>query len=288
MNRNPLTMRLAPLTLAVTLALAGCGSDDPQTMVASARDYMAKNDTPAAIIQLKNALQENPDLAEARFLLGKALLTKGDVPGSEIELQKARELGYALDEVTPLLVRSRIAQGQFKQVTDEFTKVQLTTPEANADLKTLLAVAWRQQNNVQGFETSLQEALQAKPDHAPAQIEQARLQAAKADFDAALATLEVVLAKNPKNADALKFRGDIELHGKRDPERALAAYRAAAEARPNFVDGQASVVQLLLDMGRNDDATAELDKLIKFAAGRPQTVYLQSQRAYLKGDFKEA
>lgn len=288
MNRNTLTTRLAPVTLAITLALAGCGNSDPEKMLASARDYMAQNDTPAAIIQLKNALQEKPDLAEARFLLGKALLTRGDVPGSEIELQKARDLGYSADEVTPLLVRSRVAQGQFKKVTDEFDQVQLSTPQANAELKTMLAVAWRQQNNEQGFETSLQQALQAKPDHAPALIEQARLQAAKADFDAALATLDTVIGRDPKNADALKFRGDIELYGKRNPERALAAYRASAEAQPNFADGQASVVRLLLGQGKNDEASTELDKLNKFAAGRPQTLYLQSQLAYQKGDFKAA
>lgn len=288
MNRNPLTTRLAPVALAITIFLAGCGNSDPQKMVASARDYMANNDTPAAIIQLKNALQEKPDLAEARFLLGKALLARGDVSGSEIELQKARDLGYAADEVTPLLVRTRIAQGQFKQVTDEFSKVQLTTPEANAELKTMLAVAWRQQNNEQDFETSLQEALQAKPDYAPALIEQARLRAAKADFDGALDILDKVIAQDPKNADALKFRGDIELHGKRDPERALAAYRASAEAKPNFADGQASVVRLLLGQGKNDEAATELDTLGKFAAGRPQTLYLQAQLAYQKRDFKGA
>lgn len=288
MNRNPLTSRLAPVTLAFTLALAGCSGSDPQKMVVSARDYLAKNDTPAAIIQLKNALQEKPDLAEARFLLGKALLSRGDVPGSEIELQKAHDLGYAADEVTPLLARSRVAQGQFKRVTDEFGKVQLTTPEANAELKTLLAVAWRQQNNGEGFETNLREALQAKPDHAPALIEQARLQASKANFDAALTTLETVIAKDPRNADALKFRGDIELHAKRDPDRALASYRASAEARPKFADAQASVVRVLLGQGKNDEAATEVEKLAKFAGGRPQTLYLQSQLAYQKGDFKGA
>ncbi len=288
MNRKPFTSRLAPLTLAVILALAACGGSDPQKMVASARDYLAKNDTPAAIIQLKNALQEKPDLAEARFLLGKALLSKGDVPGSQIELQKARDLGYPTDEVTPLLVRSRMAQGQFKQITDEFANVQLSTPEANADLKTLLAVAWRQQSNEQGFESSLQEALQAKPDHAPALIERARMQAVKADFDGALATLASVLAKDPKNADALKFRGDIELYGQRDPDRALASYRAAAEAQPNLADGPASVVRLLLGQGKNDEAATEIEKLVKIAAGRPPTLYLQSQLAYQKGDFKAA
>ena len=62
---------VVPLLLA--LVLTACGGEKPETMVASARDYMAKNDYKAAVIQVKNALQENPDLAEARYILGVAL-----------------------------------------------------------------------------------------------------------------------------------------------------------------------------------------------------------------------
>ena len=52
--------------------MVGC-ADDPEALVASAKALLAKNDNSAAIIQLKNALQKDPDIAEARFLLGKAL-----------------------------------------------------------------------------------------------------------------------------------------------------------------------------------------------------------------------
>ena len=45
-NRNPL--RLSVSALLVASMLAACGGDKPETLLASARDYMAKNDNKAA------------------------------------------------------------------------------------------------------------------------------------------------------------------------------------------------------------------------------------------------
>src|SRR6476659_5606115 len=49
--------------------LAGCSGNDPEKALASAKDYLKKDDTKSATIQIKNALQIDPDLGEARFLL---------------------------------------------------------------------------------------------------------------------------------------------------------------------------------------------------------------------------
>ena len=50
------------------LLLQACGGSGPseQQLLASAKTYLAANDIPAAIIQLKNALQKSPDSGEAR------------------------------------------------------------------------------------------------------------------------------------------------------------------------------------------------------------------------------
>ena len=99
MNRN-LTFRLTLVAAALAAGvLTGC-SEKPEAMVASAKDYLAKNDRNAAIIQLKNALQQNPDLGEARLLLGKAQLQAGDLASAEKELRKAL-----------LKYRNRLAKG---------------------------------------------------------------------------------------------------------------------------------------------------------------------------------
>ena len=118
--------RSAALAVFATVFLVGCGPDKPEALVASAKEYLAKNDRNAAVIQLKNALQTNPNLAEARFLLGKALLESGDVAASEKELNKANELGYPADQVVPVLARAVLIRGDAKKVIDDFGKVEVS------------------------------------------------------------------------------------------------------------------------------------------------------------------
>ena len=69
--KRPFALRSATLTVALLAGLlSGCGGDKPDTLIASGKEFLAKNDNKAAVIQFKNALQQNPNLGEARFLLG--------------------------------------------------------------------------------------------------------------------------------------------------------------------------------------------------------------------------
>ena len=59
-------------TLVAALILAACGGEKPESMLVSAKEYLAKNDTKAAEIQLKNALQEDRNMLAAQLLLAQA------------------------------------------------------------------------------------------------------------------------------------------------------------------------------------------------------------------------
>src|SRR5574343_679357 len=121
-------------TLALALLLGACGGDSPESLIASSKEYLAKSDSKAAVIQLKNALQQNPNLAEARFLLGSALLDSGDIQGAEVELRKAQALNYAADSVVPLLARSMLGLNQAQKLIDEFSKTSLASGPAQSSL----------------------------------------------------------------------------------------------------------------------------------------------------------
>src|SRR5439155_10502605 len=116
-KKEPMSQRISSLAKAASVLLvvgvllvvalsAGCAKDTPDALVASAKEYLAKNDPKAAIIELRNAVQKKPDFGEARFLLGKTLLDGGDVLTAERELRKAMELDYAPDQVIPQLARA--------------------------------------------------------------------------------------------------------------------------------------------------------------------------------------
>ena len=89
-------MRARHLSQAVVLAaffvLAGCSSKSESELLAAAKENLQKKEPKTAVVQLKNALQQDPSSAEARFLLGQALLDSGDAVGAEIALRRAQEL----------------------------------------------------------------------------------------------------------------------------------------------------------------------------------------------------
>ena len=287
MTHTLLRKRAIASLLLTTLLLAACG-DKPEAMIASAKDYLAKNDPKAAAIQIKNALQKEPNLPEARFLLGKALLASGDVVGAETELRKALELNAPQEQVLPLLADALVAQGQAKKLTDEFGKVVLTDAAANAGFQTSLAAAWAQQGQAGPSQAALQAALASDPAYPPAKIVQARQMAGKGEFDAALTQTEEVLAKAPQNHEAYKLKGDLLRYAKNQPEPALAAYRKAVEVKPDFMAGQAAVITLLMMNNQLDDATRQIDQLAKLYPNHPQTKYFQAQLAFQKKDYKGA
>jgi len=287
MNYAQRTKRSTVSLLLAALLLTACGGDNPDTLLASARDYMAKNDNKAAIIQIKNALQSDPNQPEARFLLGKALLDSGDATAAELELKKALDLKQAPEQVVPLLARALLQTQRFKEVSEQFAKTELSTPESKADLLTSLTIAYAAQNNEAASKEALAQALAAKPDFEPALLVQARMQAGQRDLPGALAAVEAIVAKNPANHEAWKFKGDL-LAGQRDADGALAAYRKAAEIRPEFFAAHSAIVSLLLQQGKTDEAAQQLAALKKIAPNNSQAVYLDAQIAYQKQDYKGA
>lgn len=287
--KAPVSRSFVPAaTLAMALLVSACGSDSPDALLASAQDYLSRNDAPAAIIQLKNVLKDRPDSAKARLLLGQALQATGDIAGAETEFRKAQDLGAASDEVVPQLAQALLLGKQFGKITTDYALLQLASAPAQASLKTTVAIAWLRQGQEDKFRASIDEALKAKADHVPALIELVRASAQRGNIDEALAGLDKIPRQSSGADEAHKLRGDLLLYGKRDMDAAMVAYRDALQVNPSYLEGQAAVVQLLLLQGKTEAAAEALQGLAKEAPGKPQTLYLQAMLAYAKNDLKAA
>ncbi|MCL2635403.1 MAG: PEP-CTERM system TPR-repeat protein PrsT [Betaproteobacteria bacterium] len=286
--KKPTSRIASSLSVALLAAFLGaCGGDNPEQLIASSKEFLAKNDNKAAVIQLKNALQANPNLGEARFLLGKALLDSGDAAGAEVELRKALDLQYTGDQTVPLLARALLVSGQIKKLIDEFGNTELSDMEAQASLKTTLSQAQALQGRRDQAQSELATALAAKPDYAPALLATARIKAGTGDIDGAIAIVDRVLAADAKNPEALLLSGSL-LGAKNDPDGAVARYREAIAAKPDFVLAHSAIVTTLFKQKKNDEAAAQIEAMKKIAPNHPQTLYHAAQLAYQRNDFKAA
>ena len=273
------------LFACLTLLAAGCGGENPEKLLNSAKDYLAKNEKKSAIIQIKNALQSNPDLAEARFLLGVSLLDMGDPAGAETELRKALALNYSKDFAVPQLAKAQLAQGQARKLTDEFAKFELSDPAAQASLKMSLNAAYTIQGKQKLSQDAMEGALAALPGFEPALIEQARQKAGQRDFDGALTIADELIAKFPSSYDAFKLRGDVLLYGKKQDDQALESYRKAIQIKSDYLPAHVAIAATLLQQGKLADAESHIQALRKIAPNTAQTKYFEAQLAYQKQNF---
>ncbi len=278
-------LRLAAAAGTAAL-LAACG-DSPDKMVGSARDYLAKGDAPAAIIQLKNALQAAPENAEARFLLGKASLQTRDFAAAEKELRRALELNQPADAVLPLLTQAMTELGQQEVLVKDFGDRKLGDAQAQATFQTMLGDAYLRQNDRAAAGRAYAAALQAKADYAPAQLGQATLVALDGKYDEALAEVEKIIAASPKLARAYGFKSDLMLV-KGDRAGSRKALEAAVEADPDFLPARLSLISMLTDDGEYDAAGKLLEGARKLAKGDLRLYYLDASLAFRRGDVTRA
>lgn len=281
------TSKIVP-ALLISLLLVACGGDDPDKLMSSAKEYLAKNDYKAASIQIKNLLLKKPDSAEARFLLGTALINNGEAAAAEIELVKARDLKYPDDQVVPMLARALAAQGKFRKITDDLGKVQLTVPAAKADFQIVLSNAYAAQGMTAQSRGALDVALAAEPTNVNAIIAQARRQVEARDMTGASTLIDNLIVQAPQNPDVWKLKGDFLVFVKSDFDGALAAYRKTFEIKPDYLAGRAGVLNILLQQNKLDDAKKEIEALKKVAPTHPQTKYFEAQYAYQNKDFTGA
>lgn len=278
---------LSAIALAAAVALVtGCSGESEKTLLASARTFIDNKDTKAAVIQLKNVLQKNPQSGEARYLLGKALLAGGDPVGAGVELAKAQELRVADDLVAPELARALLMMGETGKVITQLGNLKLGNGQAAADLSTTLATAYAIQGDADKAQRAVADAFRAQPGFVPALIVQARLKAAANEIDGALLLLDDVLTKEPTNERAGVFRAELLLAGKKDIEGALAAYRKVLAAHPGSVTSHTAVVNVLYAQGKADEAKAQVALMKKEAPNHPDTLFFEAQIAFSDQDFK--
>ena len=163
------TVKITALTtILLMIGITSCSKETTESLISEARQYQTKGDDKSAIIQLKNALQNTPDNAQARYLLGTIYNQTGDSASAEKELRRALQLGTSPAEVLPELTNALLAQGKFQQALDE-TKL-IAGEQMSARVSALRGNAYLALGKGQEARTSFEQALKKDPGHPQALI----------------------------------------------------------------------------------------------------------------------
>jgi putative PEP-CTERM system TPR-repeat lipoprotein len=273
--------------LFAAIMMTGCLKDSPEKLVASAKDYLARGEYNAAIIQLKNALQEAPGNGEARLLLGRAQLETRDPVSAEKELRRALEYKQAPEAVLPLLARALMEQGEAGKLVQEFASHRLADADADAAFRVRLGDAFVRLGRRQDAAGAYGAVLTVKPGFAPARLGQARLAALEGRLDEAIAIANEVKSTDAKLADAYLLKAELlSLRGEADHARA--ELRQALDVAPGYLPARFALISHLIDTRDFDGAAAQLGEARKYARGDLRINYFEGLLALRKGDVQRA
>jgi len=279
---------MSTIAVAMLVALAGCSGKSEADLLASAKDYLQKKDNKAAVIQLKNVLQEQPSSGEARFLLGQALLDGGDAAGAEVELRRALDLKYDAPQLAPLLAKAMLRQREFDALTQRFAATELSDPKAMVALQLVLADAYMAQRAPDKARERLGKALALQPDSVEALLALARIKAVAADYDGALAATDELLAKHADSVDGWRLKGDLLARARSDTAGAIAAYQKAVALQPQRADLHAALISLYFAQKDLAAAGRQFDAMKAAAPEDPLTKFYAAQLLFARDDFKGA
>lgn len=273
------------IVAALVAALVACGGKPESEVLAAAEEALASKDPGAAVVGLKAHLERQPESAAGRFLLGKALLARGDATAAEIELAKAERLKHDVNQVAPERARALVAAGDPAKALQQYRSLRLSEDRSEADLKVTLAGAAAATGKPELAHSLLAEAAKAGPEPPRAALLRARLELAAGKPEAALSRLDAARSSGgPEAADAWVLTGEIQQSHRKDAGAALAAFRQALQADSSNVAAHRGVVLLLLAGGDTQGAAEQLKTLERVKPGQPAAKVLHAMLALAQGN----
>lgn len=284
-TRRSLTAAVVTGVLVLGAGVTGCGkTETTASLLADAKQYQAKGDNKAALIQLKNAVAKSPEDGEARLALGTFYIDNGDAVSAEKELQKARGLKVDDKRVLPLLGRALLATGQGKKA------LEAISPEAaktSAELSTLRGNAYLTVDDGPNASTAFDQALALQPGRGDALIGKARYAAMQKDTDGATRLIDEAVAKDPNNTDVLMARGAM-LNNQGKHDEALAAYAQVLKLNPQHRSAHIERATIEIGMKKFAEAKADVDAANKLTPNSLSVLYTQALLDFSQGNLPAA
>lgn len=277
-------------TLLVSCILAalvtqGCGKKDAAQHLQDAQNFINKQEYPAAVIELKSALQQEPENAKVRLTLGQIYLQVGDGLSASKELQRAKEFGADLNELALPMAQAFFLAGQFPELASLGKESGLSA--LNKDyIRLYQALSAIEASEAADAKAELQ-ALSSNNDAGIKAMASAQLQIMDRKHDTALAALNDIPADNPLFREGLLLKAKLQ-NILAQFDASVASFQQYLKLNPSGHQARLLLAQTFVAQNKFPEASAELDKLLKLFPKQPLANYLKSVIAFEAKDFQKA
>lgn len=268
------------------LLLVGCEQETSQDFYQRAIQYHERGEFASSIIELKNALQRNPENADARFLLGQIYLKTRNLAGAEKELLHAQKYGIPAGKLIEPLSRTWFLQGQFQKV---LTELPLSA-FSGADRSLVLLIHGRAYAGLGRYEdarAAFEKVLESRQNDPAALIEIARLEIGANRLDTARQLLARLEHLDPTNLEVVALNGDVALKS-REFRRAVARYRQVLKNIPGHIPTKVALASALLGFGETGEAERILESALRQSPRLSDANYLRAVLAVKQQDYEMA
>ena len=275
---------LATVALGVAMTLSqNVGATEHLDQI---RDYLSQGKLRSAIVELKNALQSNPDDVEARFLLGKAYLEANDFVSAENQLEKAKALGLTGDELELGLALARLRQGRLEEVLSQSPDAGIPETDFQRDLFVARAEALLGLGQIDEAKATLDRVLAIGP-HARGLAAKSRIAFFTGETEAAREHLDHALRLAPEDAHIVTMDAQWLFRDRRIAESA-ARFSESIDLDPNQLAPYLGKVQAHLALNQLDDAGEIIATLKTTQANNPIVILQDSLYQFFSGNHKAA
>ncbi len=272
------TLRRVTL-IALLPALVACNSTSAEELVQRAQISYDAGQYRTAMIEAKNAVQQQPDLAQARLLLGQIHMKLGDYPSALKEFERALDLGLSGTELSVGLLTAKNRTGRYQEVIGELEGTGALAPE----LAVVLGDAY-----LAGQDNERAQAMYLQAVDLPgANMGLGMVAWGQGDQERARNYLSNAVELDSGNAEAWFRLGEFEL-AQRNWAAAQAAFEKLRETPAGEVSGTAGLAKAALGQGDEATAAEHVAALLEAAPQLPMAHYLDGLVKYQQQDIDGA
>jgi putative PEP-CTERM system TPR-repeat lipoprotein len=260
-------------TAAAWLALAG-------------ETYMQSGDAATAAEYFTKAAKADPNntRTQTALALTKMQMGRTEQAFDELEQIAAADSGGMADMA---LIASSMQQKQFDKALTAIAALEKKQPD-NPAVHNLRGGALLGKGNIEGARKSFERALELAPTFLPAATSLARLDLADKKPDAAQKRFEGVLAKDPKNLQAMLAIAELRAQGGASVEEVAGLLTKAVNAVPDEPAPRLALVGHYLRNKDNKKALTVVQEAMARFPDRPEILDVAGRVLQLTGDTNQA